>query len=198
MKVSDKVFIKKEVDKKVYTIHSHTVLRDKDNLEKVINEYYNLSMKGEIIKKDFFKKDLEVFKAEYTPESISKLKSNEIFVFGSNTQGRHGAGAARVAIEKFGAIYGQAEGLQGNSYGLITTNLDPMSSKYPLESIYQNILKLIEFARQNPSLKFYVTKVGTNLAGYSITEIREQFIRCINFITIPYNVVLPKEFEMRW
>lgn len=46
-----------------------------------------------------------------------------IFVFGSNPEGRHGAGAAKTAVDSFGAIYGQGEGLQGNSYALPTKDL---------------------------------------------------------------------------
>lgn len=52
----------------------------------------------------------------FTPENISKLKQNEVFVFGSNKAGNHVGGAARVAVEKFGAIMGHGEGLQGQSY----------------------------------------------------------------------------------
>ena len=54
---------------------------------------------------------------------INELKENEVFVFGSNPEGRHGAGAAKVAREQFGAVYGQGEGLQGNAYALPTKDL---------------------------------------------------------------------------
>ena len=37
---------------------------------------------------------------------ITQLEPNQIFVFGSNTQGRHGKGAALTAKNKFGAVYG--------------------------------------------------------------------------------------------
>lgn len=153
--------------------------------------------------KDYPIDSLEVFVPEYTPEKITELKENEIFVFGSNTEGRHGAGAAKFAVEKFGAIYGKAEGLQGQSYAIITTDLSlkeifKNQEKYPLNAIYENILRFIEFARRNPNLKFYVTKIGSFLAGYSIEEIATQFKRCSNFIQIPLNVILPREYEHRF
>ena len=55
-----------------------------------------------------------------TPDNIQTLKPNEIFVFGSNLSGIHGGGAARLAYEKFGAIYGQGVGLMGQSYAIPT------------------------------------------------------------------------------
>lgn len=63
---------------------------------------------------------------------IEELNPNQIFVFGSNTQGRHGAGTAKLCLNKYGAIYGQASGLQGKSYGLVTTNLT--TYKFPSRS----------------------------------------------------------------
>ena len=56
----------------------------------------------------------------YTPDFITHLNNGEIFVFGSNLKGLHGGGAARLAYERFGAIWGQGVGLQGNSYAIPT------------------------------------------------------------------------------
>ena len=50
-------------------------------------------------------------------------EENTIFVFGSNPEGRHGKGAAKIAVDQFGAKYGQGEGLQGNAYALPTKDL---------------------------------------------------------------------------
>ena len=61
-----------------------------------------------------------MYNRPYTPEWIAELKLNEIFVFGSNLAGMHGGGAARVAMERFGAIWGQGVGLQGQSYAIPT------------------------------------------------------------------------------
>ena len=55
-----------------------------------------------------------------TPERITQLEENEVFVFGSNLEGAHGGGAALLAWRKFGAIWGQGVGLQGQSYGIPT------------------------------------------------------------------------------
>ncbi len=51
---------------------------------------------------------------------IDSLGPGEVFVFGSNAQGAHGGGAARFAYDRFGAVWGQGEGLQGQSYGIDT------------------------------------------------------------------------------
>ena len=59
-------------------------------------------------------------KQRIAPNRITELKDNEIFVFGSNLQGSHGGGAAAIAAQKFGAIWGQGVGLQGQSYGIPT------------------------------------------------------------------------------
>ena len=63
---------------------------------------------------------MKTYDRDYTPEMITKLKANEVFVFGSNLAGAHGGGAARLAYRKFGAIWGQGVGLQGQSYGIPT------------------------------------------------------------------------------
>ena len=57
--------------------------------------------------------------SEYTPDWITELKDNEIFVFGSNLAGAHGGGAARLAYQRFGAVWGQGVGLQGQSYAIM-------------------------------------------------------------------------------
>ena len=144
---------------------------------------------------------------EYTPENITSLKPNEVFVFGSNTEGRHGAGAAKTAVDKFGAKYGQAEGLQGQSYAIVTKNLTSgiemfgrkitKTGERSIErfEIREQLEDLMSFAENNPDKKFYVTKLGTSLAGFSTSEIKELFEKIKD--TIPNNVILPKEFEVR-
>lgn len=110
------------------------------------------------------------------PSFINELKQNEIFVFGSNTEGRHGAGAAKKAME-FGAIYGQAKGLQGQTYGIITQDLrHPGKKTLGTKYIKMQIDEFIEFANNNPDKIFLVTPIGTGLAGYSFQEIGELFV----------------------
>jgi alkylated DNA repair dioxygenase AlkB len=124
-----------------------------------------------------------------TPENITELKPNEIFVFGSNTEGRHGKGAAKQAM-KFGAIYGCPDMLQGNTWAIVTKDLTSQV-KYPLQQIYEQIKILMYAAKeQYPELIFLVTKIGCGLGGFTVNEIANLFIG----LDIPDNVTLPKEF----
>ncbi len=132
-------------------------------------------------------------KREYTPENIEELKSNEIFVFGSNREGVHGKGAALIAKQKFGAVQGLARGRMGQSYAVITKKdwRRPRSSS--LMDIKAELIRFCNYATTHPALKFYVTKLGSSLAGYSVEEIKELFTS----LFVPDNVVLPKEYEFR-
>lgn len=96
-----------------------------------------------------------------------------IFVFGSNLAGRHGKGAARTALIDFGAIYGQGEGPQGNSYAIPTK--DYSLKTLPISRIRPAVDRFIEFAKNNTNLTFYVTRVGCGLAGYKEKDIRPLF-----------------------
>lgn len=122
-----------------------------------------------------------------TPDNITTLKPNEIFVFGSNEAGIHGAGAARLAHNKFGAIWGHGDGLQGQSYGISTK--DRKICTLPLAKIQIKVDRFVRFAIQNPKLHFLVTQIGCGLAGYNPKEIAPMFAK-----DIPANVSLPKEF----
>jgi hypothetical protein len=124
-----------------------------------------------------------------TPENITELKANEIFVFGSNESGRHGKGAAKTAMDRFGAIYGQGYGLQGNSFAIQTKNrcLKTLS----IGEISKYVDDFLIFSKQHPELKFFVTKIGCGLAGYSVDEMKKLFISK----EIPENVVIPYEFS---
>ena len=95
---------------------------------------------------------------------ITELKPNEIFVFGSNTAGRHGAGAALCARLDFGARYGIGEGLTGQCYALPT--LDANLQKRTREDLYESVRQFYLCAQRNPHLIFLLTKVGCGLAGY--------------------------------
>ncbi len=110
-----------------------------------------------------------------------------IFVFGSNRAGRHGAGSAKEARLKHGAIYGQGEGLQGESYGIPTKGFT--LKKLPLGEIGMHVMTFIRFAESSPQLKFHIVKIGCGLAGY-----REQDIAPL-FALAPDNCVLPDGWE---
>ena len=87
-----------------------------------------------------------------TPEFISELQPGEIFVFGSNLLGHHGGGAARVAQMKFGAIWGQGVGLQGQCYAIPTMQGGP-------ETIQPYVDQFIAFAKEHTELFSYVTRI---------------------------------------
>ena len=124
----------------------------------------------------------------FTPENISKLKQNEVFVFGSNKAGNHVGGAARVAVEKFGAIMGHGEGLQGQSYAIPT--LDEQMDKVSTEELTRSVRRFADYTRYNTDKVFYVTKIGCGIAGFSVEEIVEVF----KSVSFGDNVVLPQEF----
>ena len=124
-----------------------------------------------------------MYTKEYTPERITKLNPNEIFVFGSNLAGMHGGGAAWIAYERFGAIMGQGVGLQGQSYAIPTM-------QGGVETIKPYVDEFIAFAKAHPEYKFFVTKIGCGIAGFRIEEIAPLFKEAIDC----ENVILPREF----
>jgi hypothetical protein len=99
--------------------------------------------------------------------------TDPVFVFGSNLAGRHGKGAALWAKQHRGAIYGQGEGLQGNSYAIPTK--DAKLRSLPLDEIANNICTFLEFALEHPELSFLVTPIGCGLAGYRQEQIKPYF-----------------------
>ena len=123
-----------------------------------------------------------------TPDNIIKLEPNEIFVFGSNESGRHGKGAAKTAL-KWGAIYGQASGLQGRTYGIPTKDAS-VRRVLTVEEIKPHVLRFIEFAKQNPDKTFLVTEIGCGLSGYNPKDIAPLF-EAAKYVL---NIHLPKKF----
>lgn len=101
----------------------------------------------------------------------SLMTSRIIFVFGSNTDGRHGAGAAKFAYEHFGAIRGIASGLQGNAYGIITKDLSHPKGGIKLEYVAQQIRSLHACIKAHRDWLFLITPVGSGLANFSMTDI---------------------------
>lgn len=120
---------------------------------------------------------------KFTPDFITELRPNEIFVFGSNLQGNHAGGAARIARKHFGAIYGQGVGLQGQSYAIPTM-------QGGVETIAPYVNEFIEFAKQHPELTFLVTRIGCGIAGFEPTEIAPLFRQALSLA----NVILPEDF----
>lgn len=115
-----------------------------------------------------------------TPERITSLQPNEIFVFGSNLRGMHGGGAAYIAHRKFGAIMGQGIGLQGQSYAIPTM-------QGGVETIKPYVEEFIEFAKAHQNLTFLVTRIGCGIAGFTDDEISPLFEKAHDVD----NIVLP-------
>ena len=124
-----------------------------------------------------------MYNREFTPGMISALQENEIFVFGSNLGGMHGGGAARAAYNRFGAVWGQGVGLQGQSYAIPTM-------QGGVETIKPYVDEFIEFAQTHPELKFLVTRIGCGIAGFRDEQIAPLFATAID----KENIILPKEF----
>lgn len=106
-----------------------------------------------------------------------------VFVFGSNLAGRHGAGAAKFAVENRGAIYGQGIGYQGNSYGIPTKdeNIETLS----LDRIEEHVKVFLQFAEDHPELTFQLTPIGCGLAGLTPEQIAPMFSSASGNIQIP-------------
>lgn len=111
---------------------------------------------------------------------ITELRPNEVFVFGSNADGWHAGGAAKTALERFGAAWGEGHGLHGQSYAI-----DTMSG---ISVIEEEVATFLEFAAEHAELRFLLTPIGTGIAGYDPEEIAPLFAAA------PDNVVLPPEF----
>ena len=126
---------------------------------------------------------------KFTPENISSLEPHQIFVFGSNFAGIHGAGAAALAHKKFGAVWGKGVGLYGQSYALPTK--DHQIITLALTDIEYQIDLFLGTANCFLQLEFLVTKIGCGLAGYSVEDIAALF----KGKEIPSNVVLPECFH---
>ena len=125
----------------------------------------------------------DISRPDYTPERITELKADEVFVFGSNLAGMHGGGAAYVAFQKFGAVMGCGVGLRGQSYAIPTM-------QGGVETIKPYVDEFITFAKSRPDLFFYVTRIGCGIAGFRDKDIAPLFKDAAG---VP-NICLPKSF----
>ena len=120
---------------------------------------------------------------DFTPDYITELKVDEVFVFGSNLAGMHGGGAAYVAFRQFGAVMGCGVGLRGQSYAIPTM-------QGGVETIEPYVTEFIAFAKAHPELFFYVTRIGCGIAGFRDKEIAPLFANAIDVD----NICLPETF----
>ncbi len=119
-----------------------------------------------------------------TPDYITSLGPNEVFVFGSNIHGQHMGGAARVAFDKFGAVWGQGVGLQGQSYAIPTM-------EGGVDYVAGYVDEFVLFAKAHPELFFWVTRIGCGIAGFRDEEIAPLFEAASDLD----NVALPESFR---
>lgn len=124
-----------------------------------------------------------MYNRRYTPKNITHLEENEIFVFGSNLTGSHGGGAARLAYDRFGAIWGKGVGIQGQCYAIPTMHGG-------VDAIEPYVDQFIEFAFSHREYTFLVTKIGCGIAAFTEYEIAPLFTKVIDL----ENVILPREF----
>ena len=123
-----------------------------------------------------------------TPENITELKPNEVFVFGSNLSGIHGGGAARKALE-WGAEYGNPTGIQGQTFAIPTKSLR-IERTLTIAEIQPYVLIFIGYASSHPERTFLVTEIGCGLAGLTPEQVAPLFV----LATDVSNIHLPKKF----
>jgi len=119
---------------------------------------------------------------------ITQLKDNEIFVFGSNAAGLHRGGAAKQAIDQFGAEWGVGEGITGKCYAFPT--LDSELNKRSKKELELSRDLLYHACDQNKDKQFLLTKVGCGIAGYHESAMRELFNNP------PVNLITPSDWPI--
>ncbi len=125
----------------------------------------------------------DIVRSAYTPDKLSELKQDEVFVFGSNLKGYHGGGAARVAMNRFGAIWGKGIGMQGQSYAIPTM-------QGGVDTIKPYVDEFVRYAKQHKENFFYVTRIGCGIAGFKDEYIAPLFWDA-QFVE---NICLPESF----
>lgn len=118
-----------------------------------------------------------------TPQNIAELKANEVFVFGSNIDGRHVGGAARLAYDKFGAEWGVGFGPTGSCYAIPTMFARP-------EDIKPYVRDFIIYTTQHAGKTFLVTEIGCGIAGFVPAQIAPMFRDAL----YSANIALPQRF----
>jgi hypothetical protein len=116
-----------------------------------------------------------------------------VFVFGSNTAGRHGAGAARYAAAAFGAERGVGDGPTGRAYGIPTKDARLKTLRIP--EILPAVRRFLYYAAKHPDTEFVVTPIGTGLAGYPKDWIAPLFAAPgsnVAFIDTGFEALVPK------
>lgn len=157
----------------------------KENFYNPFNRLTNDTMYEDItaLGEDYIESSRADAKKRVCPAAIQKLEMNEVFVFGSNLAGKHGGGAAKTALDKFGAIWGHGVGLQGQSYAIPTMHGGTAKIKPYVDDF-------IIFAQNHPELTFFVTPIGCGIAGFDPKEMAPLFEKATEL----ENVYLPQSF----
>jgi hypothetical protein len=120
----------------------------------------------------------------------------QVFVFGSNLSGIHGAGAALHAKKVHGAVQGVGAGRTGNAYALPTKGVQvrpkdgkPYLPTLPLQQIDAHAALFKLHAREHIATDFKLTAVGCGLAGFTAEQIAPLFADS------PHNVLFPPEWR---
>ena len=174
----------------------------KEELQKQLEEHRKQLLRQNKTKKESQKPEVSVQSPKFYSGKITPA-DDVIFVFGSNPEGRHSAGSAKTAREKFGAKYGQGEGLQGNSYALPTKDLRIKKNRslrsISPEQIIENIKRMYEVAKQNPTKRFMIayTNLSTEQTrnGYTGAEMADMFKKAGE---IPENVEFSENWKFAW
>lgn len=124
-----------------------------------------------------------MYNRDFTPDKIELLEPGQIFVFGSNLMGHHGGGAARLAMSRFGAVWGVGVGLQGQSYAIPTMHGG-------VDKIKPYVDQFIVMAKLLPQMTFWVTRIGCGIAGFTDEEIAPLFVGALQVD----NIMLPETF----
>ena len=134
-----------------------------------------------------------------TPNDVTQLQPNEVFVFGSNLAGIHGAGAARFANSRGWAREGQGigmcESVYGRSYAIATKDFDIKTCELNIIQIQVSMFLQVTLLR--PELEFLVTPIGCGLAGFKPEQIMKLFTNGVHsdsFQKVFPNVHLPQCF----
>ena len=125
----------------------------------------------------------QMLRERCTPEIITELKENEVFVFGSKPDGNHKSGAAKIAVEKFGARQGLGEGFCGQSYAI------PVH-KYHTHKMDKAVKSFVGYAKTHSDKAFYVLPVGCGSAGIDVRVVSEMFSKAMDYD----NIYLPRQF----
>ena len=149
--------------------------------------------KKKILKCNFAKEKVKDMKQKgkllFTPELVEELRKGQVFVFGSNLIGYHSGGASLMAMQRFGAVWGQSEGPQGRCYA-IPVDIRGEAIDNVSDYMKRHIDKFLDYAKVNHEQLFLVPRIGCGAAGFDDEFMAPFFKGALKM----ENVSLPKTF----